>query len=156
MLTAKSSKNYILVKTFRKYIILVASYLVDKVVVSLWLFSYSYNTNISNFSYLYYNIVMFIFQLHLVRHRVHYYSYDPVTISKGQTTTAGTPCSGAVMTVTLRCGYMVVFVTAGTIYKNPPQTLYTMALYQGYIQVVSAVGWERHFTQWSVDPKSFW
>ena len=37
-------------------------------------------------------------------------------------------------------GYMVLFVTAVTLYKNPPPTLYIMALYQGYIQVVSAVG----------------
>ena len=107
---------------------------------------YSYDPTMSNFLYLYDNIVILICQLHLVRHRVHYYSYDPVTISIGRTTTTDTPCSGAVMTAAQRCvcvcggGYMVVFVTAGTVYKNPPPTLYIIALYQGYIQVVSAVG----------------
>jgi hypothetical protein len=66
--------------------------------------SYSYDTTMSNLSYLYDNIVIFICQLHLVRHRVHYYSYDPVTISKGRTSTANTPCSGAVMKAALRWG----------------------------------------------------
>ena len=65
---------------------------------------YSYVTTMSNLSYLYDNIVIFICQLHLVRQRVHYYSYDPVTISKGQTTTDDTPCNGAVMTAALRWG----------------------------------------------------
>ena len=65
---------------------------------------YSYDTTMSNLSYLYDNIVIFICQLHLVWHRVHYYSYDHVTISKGQTTTTDTPWNGAVMNAALRCG----------------------------------------------------
>ena len=64
---------------------------------------YSYDPTMSNFLYLYDNIVILICQLHLVRHRVHYYSYDPVTISIGRTTTTDTPCSGAVMTAAQRC-----------------------------------------------------
>ena len=47
-------------------------------------------------------IVIFICQLHLFRQRVHFYSYDPITISKGQTTTAETPCSWAVVISALR------------------------------------------------------